>query len=279
MKLSNLTINKISEFVTGESQLSPYRSGRELTELFNEVDIPDIYQYGNGGLPDSMSRSNYTKDRLNKINDSENIAKILTLIFDSRLFVGTEYDFEKCIKQANQILSYDNVSIEISSGRTKITGYDIPDEITIKPVFENIESNIIEEISLANFSIWLAVGWFTNKEIARELFRARQRGLNVRILIIDDEINSKSEIPFEDYFEINRCKPRGYLENIMHCKFCIIDLKTVIHGSYNYTNKANYNDETISIETSRQIAEQYASQFIKIFNKNNELKKQDVKHE
>ena len=53
----------------------------------------------------------------------------------------------------------------------------------------------------------------------------------------------------------------------MHHKFCIIDLKTVIHGSYNWTIKAQYNKESISIDTSRDLAEKYASEFI-------ELKKQ-----
>ena len=50
----------------------------------------------------------------------------------------------------------------------------------------------------------------------------------------------------------------------MHNKFCIIDLQTVIHGSYNWTNNAKYNDETIAIENSRELAEKFAKQFIKL---------------
>ncbi|UZJ63204.1 phospholipase D-like domain-containing protein [Sphingobacterium sp. KU25419] len=73
---------------------------------------------------------------------------------------------------------------------------------------------------------------------------------------------------FERIADTKRCNPKGPYKYIMHNKFCVIDLKTVIHGSYNYTNKANFNNESISIETSRQIAEQYASQFIKLYNEN-----------
>lgn len=266
MKLSPLTLSKISEFITGDNGLSPYRSGPALTELFNEVDILDVY--GNGGLPDSMSRSVYTKDRLRKINDSEKMAKILTLVFDSRLFLNTVFNFDTCISEANKVLAHDNLSIDISTGKTRISGYDSPDEIVVKPIFENIEATVIEEINKAQFSIWVAVGWFTNKPIARALLSKKRMGLSIRIIIIDDKINAESGIPFENHFEVKRCKPKGHFENIMHNKFCVIDLKTVIHGSYNYTNKANYNNETISIETSRQIAEQYAAQFIKIFNEN-----------
>ena len=53
-------------------------------------------------------------------------------------------------------------------------------------------------------------------------------------------------------------------ENIMHNKFCIIDLSTVIHGSYNWTNKARYNHETVEVIHRREVAEQFAEQFIKL---------------
>ena len=35
----------------------------------------------------------------------------------------------------------------------------------------------------------------------------------------------------------------------MHEKFCIIDDRVVITGSYNWTNKAEHNDESISVFT------------------------------
>jgi phosphatidylserine/phosphatidylglycerophosphate/cardiolipin synthase-like enzyme len=56
-------------------------------------------------------------------------------------------------------------------------------------------------------------------------------------------------------------KPDGRIQNIMHHKFCIIDLKTIVHGSYNWTTKAKWNRETISIENSRELAEKYATEF------------------
>ena len=50
----------------------------------------------------------------------------------------------------------------------------------------------------------------------------------------------------------------------MHHKFCVIDLKKVIHGSYNWTTKAQYNNETITISEGRYLAEKFAKEFIKI---------------
>lgn len=38
----------------------------------------------------------------------------------------------------------------------------------------------------------------------------------------------------------------------------------VVHGSYNWTKKAQYNKETISIDTDRTTAEKFADEFIKL---------------
>lgn len=69
---------------------------------------------------------------------------------------------------------------------------------------------------------------------------------------------------YEEYFETYRLKKGGYFGNIIHNKFCIIDLRTVIHGSYNWTKKAQYNRETISINKDRTTAEKFADEFIKL---------------
>jgi len=54
------------------------------------------------------------------------------------------------------------------------------------------------------------------------------------------------------------------MQNIMHEKFCIIDLNTVIHGTFNWTKAANYNKETISIDRNRTTAEAFADEFMKL---------------
>lgn len=71
-------------------------------------------------------------------------------------------------------------------------------------------------------------------------------------------------MPFEEYFNTYRIEPEGYFENIMHHKFCVIDLQTTIHGSYNWTNKAQYNRETLEVSGGRDIAEKFADEFIRL---------------
>ncbi|WP_081324548.1 phospholipase D-like domain-containing protein [Vibrio splendidus] len=54
----------------------------------------------------------------------------------------------------------------------------------------------------------------------------------------------------------------------MHNKFCIIDLYKVIHGSYNWTSNAQYNNESITIMESRDLAEEFSRQFIELRSQN-----------
>jgi len=71
---------------------------------------------------------------------------------------------------------------------------------------------------------------------------------------------------FEDKFETYRKRKHGTHENnIMHYKFCVIDSKTVIEGSYNWTKKAQYNNEHITITSNNyEFAEKFAERFIKL---------------
>ena len=50
----------------------------------------------------------------------------------------------------------------------------------------------------------------------------------------------------------------------MHHKFCIIDLEKVIHGSFNWSKKAEYNRESVEVVKRRNSAEEFAEQFKKI---------------
>ena len=79
---------------------------------------------------------------------------------------------------------------------------------------------------------------------------------------MDDSIN----ILNYEIFEVYKVKKIGIHKNLMHNKFCIIDLKTVIHGSFNWTTKANYNRETIEIihGFGHEHVEKFLNQFIEL---------------
>lgn len=95
----------------------------------------------------------------------------------------------------------------------------------------------------------------------------KNQWVNVRLIIGDDENNKKSGLDYQK-FETHKIKKFGkYGTNLMHNKFCILDLKTVIHGSYNWTKNAQYNHESISvIEDNHEEANVFSEEFIALIN-------------
>jgi phosphatidylserine/phosphatidylglycerophosphate/cardiolipin synthase-like enzyme len=145
-----------------------------------------------------------------------------------------------------------------------ITKYFDSDSLGLISEFENIKQFIISELSKAKYVIWVAVAWFTDKDLANLLYTKAKQGVNIQILLNDDEINSTLKEKLKEHFEIYFTPSDDKYKKLMHNKFCIIDLEKVIHGSYNWTNKAQYNNETISIIDSRLEAKKFADQFLKI---------------
>ncbi|MBE9216950.1 hypothetical protein IQ247_30590 [Plectonema cf. radiosum LEGE 06105] len=176
-----------------------------------------------------------------------------------------------CGYEGDEIFDFDqNLFNECSQIAQRLVGNsDGNEKITLPEVyFEKIEQEIIEAIDNAEFTIWVAVYLFTNQKLFNHLVAKKNQGVNVQLIISDNEINQHSGLYYEQQFETYRFSKFGQWKNIFHTKICIIDLKQVIHGSYNWTNKANYNEEHISIDPpNRKNAEHYAKQFIKLKNK------------
>jgi len=132
----------------------------------------------------------------------------------------------------------------------------------VKVVFEEQKNIIMEQINQAKFTIWIAVAWFTLDEIYDLLVQKTEEGIDVRIIVSKDEINKTKYDKYKDKLNIKGYPKFGvYNDNLMHNKFCVIDLKKVIHGSYNWSKKAEYNKETVEIVDDRKVAEDFAEQF------------------
>uniref|UniRef100_A0A7S9IZI0 Phospholipase D-like domain-containing protein n=1 Tax=Shewanella eurypsychrophilus TaxID=2593656 RepID=A0A7S9IZI0_9GAMM len=48
---------------------------------------------------------------------------------------------------------------------------------------------ILKQISSARFSIWIAVAWFTDRDLANTLMIKVRQGLNVRVVMSQDATN------------------------------------------------------------------------------------------
>jgi len=145
-----------------------------------------------------------------------------------------------------------------------ITKYFDTDSLGLISEFENIKEFIKNEMEKAKYIIWVAVAWFTDRDLANLLYKKAKQGVNIQIVLNDDKINSTLKEKLKEHFEVFLAPSNDKFSKLMHNKFCIIDLEKVIHGSYNWTNKAQYNNETISIIDSRLEAKKFADQFLKI---------------
>lgn len=132
---------------------------------------------------------------------------------------------------------------------------------------DNCAQEIVSQIDKAQNSVDVAMYLFTSRPIAQALVRAKARGVGVKVCLAGGhepayERFSKSEYLIKNGILVKLIEGSG----IMHNKFCIIDDFTTISGSYNWTARADLeNDENVLIIKSKKIAKIYKEQFKKFW--------------
>lgn len=144
---------------------------------------------------------------------------------------------------------------------------DSQEDVNQEILFEGIQRQVIEEIQSAKYLIWIAMAWFTDPVLYRELIKKKNQGVTIEIVLDDNDRNRNVDFNLAADFPTYWVTIESLYKNIMHEKFCIIDLQTVIHGSFNWTKAANYNKETISIDRNRATAEAFADEFMHLKNR------------
>jgi len=143
-----------------------------------------------------------------------------------------------------------------------------PPETDIRVLFspqDNCARDIVTRIDQARSYVYVAMYVFTARPLAQALVRARDRGLDVKVCL--DQEQSKYEYSKSKFLE-NKGIPVKLIggSGIMHNKFCVIDGVITITGSYNWTGRADLeNDENVLIVRSAEIARQYKEQFDKFW--------------
>lgn len=138
------------------------------------------------------------------------------------------------------------------------------EDVSQEILFEDIQRQIVKEIRDAKYIIWVAMAWFTDPILYKELLEQKRNGLTIEIVVDDNDKNRNAGFNLDDEFTVHWITVESLYKNIMHDKFCIIDLDTVIHGTFNWTKAASYNKETISIDRNRTTAESFADEFMKL---------------
>jgi hypothetical protein len=126
-------------------------------------------------------------------------------------------------------------------------------------VFQKIDIRIKEELLQAEESIYIAVAWITDESIFEILLFKSRLGCKVILIIENDHINRNSNINFD---LISNGHSKVFMVNKMHNKYCIIDGKTIITGSYNWSNNAKSKYENITIiKENKEITKEYITAF------------------
>ena len=133
--------------------------------------------------------------------------------------------------------------------------------------FEDIHEHIMSVLKQSTIEITMAIAWFTDPEIYHLLCNKADQGIKVRLLLLDDNINTgKYGLNFERLKKLGGTiyfiPLAGQKSSIMHNKFVVIDRSTVLTGSYNWTKRARKNSENITvIKGDLPFARQFLEEF------------------
>jgi hypothetical protein len=116
ISISERTIKRLGEIITGDKGLSPYRSGPKLVAFFNELGTNHSYVQG---FP---SRWSFAEDCIRQFNNTPEMRKVILSAVDPRDFIGaTVYDKETrqnkpvnpqdAVNYLNESLAYDGFEI------------------------------------------------------------------------------------------------------------------------------------------------------------------------
>jgi len=181
--------------------------------------------------------------------------------------------------RATTITSYSTITTSILGTVTETRTQPVAPmmtTITVTETREDVEqvcfsrvddcaSILVKLIDSAEKYVHVAVYSFTSDALADALIRAKNRGVDVKVVIEKEQSNIKGS-------EYNRLVAMGVDVRLdgnpatMHHKFMIVDGKIVATGSYNWSAAAEKeNDENLIIVSSPGVAKLYEAEFNRVW--------------
>jgi hypothetical protein len=105
MKISERSVSALGKIVTGDSGISPYRSGPVLVHLFNELGMNEVY---GPGFP---SRWYFAEEKIRALNGSARLADLVREVLDPRDWKAFEKSREEAVAYLNDYLRHDGYEI------------------------------------------------------------------------------------------------------------------------------------------------------------------------
>lgn len=133
-----------------------------------------------------------------------------------------------------------------------------------KAYFKNISNKLKKLLKKANSTIDIAMAWFTNADLFEVIEECIKRGVKIRLILLDNPINFMEYAP--DFNTLIEYGGSLYIASakvgFMHHKFCIIDEKIIVSGSYNWTYYAeSRNLENVFLTDDSSIIATYQKEF------------------
>lgn len=125
--------------------------------------------------------------------------------------------------------------------------------------------NLISKLKEATTEILVATAWFTDEELFNILCEKAEKGLEVIVIISDHKDNH--------FLDFNKLISKGGKliripikgRGMMHDKYCIIDSKIAINGSYNWTKNARINNkESVICTDDKNTVDSFRNKFMEM---------------
>ncbi len=136
-----------------------------------------------------------------------------------------------------------------------------------------IKQRIISEVNYSKQVVYLAMAFFTDRDIANAIIGAKSRNVTVDIILSSSAQNETVKQMFREANINVHAFDTGDERGMMHHKFCLIDNKITINGSYNYSyNASNNNVENIHVSDDTSTYSQFLSEFERLkYNIDNQI--------
>lgn len=132
-----------------------------------------------------------------------------------------------------------------------------------KEIFERIKKELLK----AQQEILVAVAWFTDDELFQVLLDKVKNKVAVNVIIADQPDNDKLDFDLINRLGGDMVKIKNVGYGIMNQKFCVVDRKVSVSGSYNWSvNAKNNNHETVIVTNHQDTVEGLVETFFRIRN-------------
>lgn len=153
-----------------------------------------------------------------------------------------------------------------------------------KITFENCVDIVIKNLEDAQVSIIGAVAWITNKKILDVLVEKANEGVLINLIADNNKRNidfrnnnpSYKILPFPISYVTNMNRDIWGNNATMHLKYCIIDTKKVLYGTFNWTERACINDEDIHEDSNPSSIKTYIDKYYDLCKKYNTFYDYDI---